>query len=244
VPEGWKLVLVPDELAGDEPDWNEVRHQAEVAYGLKVGDVTMPILIREVRRWIAQKWAAPAAPAPVPAGLTYEQAEKLADHYAGLSQEDYDYLDERLCDRNWKPHKWVVEAVMAASRAAPAAPALQPMAVPQSGPCDHDYASGHGEGYAEGWNAAIEASRGAAPAAPASAWQPIETAPKDRFVLVASTSGYRGTPLRIEAAEWSDDYQAWMTHSHDRFTDGGSDAAWWMLLPALPAIAASKGESK
>lgn len=146
----------------------------------------------------------------------------------------------RFSGGTWDKARAALAAYDAQAEAKPA-PALQPMLVPQSGPCDHDYASGHGEGYAEGWNAAIEASRGAAPAAPASAWQPIETAPKDRFVLVASTSSYRGTPLRIEAAEWSDDYQAWMTPSHDRFTDGGSDAAWWMLLPALPAIAASKG---
>lgn len=60
VPDGYKLVLVPDELADDEPDWDECKRQAEEAYGLKVGDQTMPILIREVRRWIEQKWAAPA----------------------------------------------------------------------------------------------------------------------------------------------------------------------------------------
>jgi hypothetical protein len=54
-PPGYVLVLVPDEKAPDEPDWKEVQRQAEVSYGIKVGDLTMPILIREVRRWIAHQ---------------------------------------------------------------------------------------------------------------------------------------------------------------------------------------------
>lgn len=49
-------------------------------------------------------------------GLTYEQAEALADRCASESQENHSYLDERACSRDWKPHKWVVAAVMEASK--------------------------------------------------------------------------------------------------------------------------------
>jgi len=55
VPPGYKLVLVPEEAAPDEPDWEDVRRQAEVSTGIKVNDHTMSIMIREVRRWIAHK---------------------------------------------------------------------------------------------------------------------------------------------------------------------------------------------
>lgn len=55
VPPGYKLVLVPEEVALDEPDWEDVRRQAEVSTGIKVNDHTMSIMIREVRRWIAHK---------------------------------------------------------------------------------------------------------------------------------------------------------------------------------------------
>ena len=55
VPDGYKLVMVPDEAAPDEPDWDECKRQAEVSTGLKVEPNTFSILKREVRRWIAHK---------------------------------------------------------------------------------------------------------------------------------------------------------------------------------------------
>lgn len=60
-PSGYKLVIVPDELAPDEPDWEECKRQAEVATGLKVEQHTFSILKREVRRWIAHRNAASPA---------------------------------------------------------------------------------------------------------------------------------------------------------------------------------------
>ena len=60
VPEGYKLVMVPDEPAPDEPDWDECKRQAEVSTGLKVEPNTFSIVKREIRRWIAHK--ATAAP--------------------------------------------------------------------------------------------------------------------------------------------------------------------------------------
>lgn len=49
-------------------------------------------------------------------GLTREQAVALADKHAGLTTENHDYLDQRMCDPNWKPHEWVVNAVMEAGK--------------------------------------------------------------------------------------------------------------------------------
>ncbi len=40
---------------GDEPDWDDVRHQAETATGLTVEQHTFSIIIREVRRWLARQ---------------------------------------------------------------------------------------------------------------------------------------------------------------------------------------------
>jgi len=62
VPEGYKLVIVPQEST-DEPDWDECKRQAEVVTGLKVEQHTFSILKREVRRWIASLPAAQSADA-------------------------------------------------------------------------------------------------------------------------------------------------------------------------------------
>lgn len=59
VPDGYKLVLVPDESPEGEPDWEEVRRQAEVATGIKVERNTFSIVIREVRRWLAHRATTP-----------------------------------------------------------------------------------------------------------------------------------------------------------------------------------------
>lgn len=67
-------------------------------------------------------------------------------------------------------------------------------------------------------------------------WRSIKSAPKDgTFVIVAGNSGYSSTPLRVAACCWDGEYKAWMTHSHDRFTDGGEPAALWMPMP-FPAV--------
>ncbi len=55
VPEGYKLVMVPNESPTDEPDWEECIRQAEVSTGLKVERHTLSIVIREVRRWLIAK---------------------------------------------------------------------------------------------------------------------------------------------------------------------------------------------
>lgn len=55
IPDGYRAVLVPEGEAPPEPDWDEVKRQAEVATGLKVEQHTFSIVIREVRRWITQR---------------------------------------------------------------------------------------------------------------------------------------------------------------------------------------------
>lgn len=55
VPDGYKLVMVPDESAPDEPDWEECIRQAEVSTGLTVERNTFSIVKREIRRWIAHR---------------------------------------------------------------------------------------------------------------------------------------------------------------------------------------------
>lgn len=55
VPAGFKLVMVPDDVAPDEPDWDECKRQAEVATGLKVEPHSFSILKREIRRWLAHR---------------------------------------------------------------------------------------------------------------------------------------------------------------------------------------------
>ena len=123
--------------------------EAEAQAEAKPAEPSNPVTV------YTNRGAAPAAPGQQEAKSVLELLRKAR----AVIQPDWeDATGEPLA-------QWCTDAD--AAIAAPAAPALQPMAVPQSGPCDHDYASGHGEGYAEGWNAAIEASRGAAPAAPA-----------------------------------------------------------------------------
>lgn len=49
--------LSREDVLGDEPDFDECIRQAEIATGLKVERNTASIVIREVRRWLAQKRA-------------------------------------------------------------------------------------------------------------------------------------------------------------------------------------------
>lgn len=81
-PAGYKLVMVPNEAAPDEPDWEECKRQAELAIGMKVEPNTFSILKREVRRWIAHK---SATPQPVAAeGLTGDSLIRSAQALLNL----------------------------------------------------------------------------------------------------------------------------------------------------------------
>ena len=67
-----------------------------------------------------------------------------------------------------------------------------------------------------------------------SEWQPIETAPKDRWILLRGESGYRGRPYRAHVGHWDAEYRPrnpWQTSEADCFEDDGDPPTHWMELP-------------
>lgn len=52
VPEGYMLVMAPQEFE-NEPDWDDIKRQAEEASGFPVEQHTYSMVIREVRRWLS-----------------------------------------------------------------------------------------------------------------------------------------------------------------------------------------------
>jgi hypothetical protein len=67
-------------------------------------------------------------------------------------------------------------------------------------------------------------------------WQPIETAPKDQFLLLCGPSGYTTTPMVVTSGRMCSDYHAgrWIDHANDDLTDWGFEPTHWMPLPDLP----------
>jgi hypothetical protein len=67
-------------------------------------------------------------------------------------------------------------------------------------------------------------------------WQPIETAPKDQFLLLCGPSGYTTTPMVVTTGRMCSDYHAgrWIDHANDDLTDWGFEPTHWMPLPDLP----------
>ena len=72
-------------------------------------------------------------------------------------------------------------------------------------------------------------------------WQPIETAPKDEFVLLAGPSGYTTIETVFTTGRMCSDYHAgrWIDHANDDLTDWGFNPTHWMPLPKPPAIDAT-----
>lgn len=71
-------------------------------------------------------------------------------------------------------------------------------------------------------------------------WQPIETAPKDQFLLLCGPSGYTTTPMVVTTGRMCSDYHAgrWIDHANDDLTDWGFRPTHWapLVLPgAQPA---------
>ena len=68
-------------------------------------------------------------------------------------------------------------------------------------------------------------------------WQPIETAPKDEFVLLAGPSGYTTIETVFTTGRMCSDYHAgrWIDHANDDLTDWGFNPTHWMTLPKPPA---------
>ena len=66
-------------------------------------------------------------------------------------------------------------------------------------------------------------------------WQPIETAPKDQFLLLCGLSGYTTTPMVVTTGRMCSDYHAgrWIDHANDDLTDWGFEPTHWapLVLP-------------
>lgn len=67
-------------------------------------------------------------------------------------------------------------------------------------------------------------------------WQTIETAPKDKFVLLCGPSGYTTTPLVFTTGIMRSNYHAgrWIDHANDDLVNWGFEPTHWMPLPAPP----------
>ena len=67
-------------------------------------------------------------------------------------------------------------------------------------------------------------------------WQPIETAPKDQFLLLCGPSGYTTIPMVVTTGRVCSDYHAgrWIDHANDDLTDWGFEPTHWMPLPDFP----------
>ena len=71
-------------------------------------------------------------------------------------------------------------------------------------------------------------------------WQPIETAPKDQFLLLCGPSEYTITPMVVTTGCMYSDYHAgrWIDHANDDLADWGFKPTHWapLILPgAQPA---------
>ena len=70
-------------------------------------------------------------------------------------------------------------------------------------------------------------------------WQPIETAPKDQFLLLCGLSGYTTTPMVVTTGRMCSDYHAgrWIDHANDDLTDWGFTPTHWapLTLPGAQA---------
>ena len=67
-------------------------------------------------------------------------------------------------------------------------------------------------------------------------WMLIETAPKDKFVLLCGPSGYTTTPLVFTTGIMRSNYHAgkWIDHANDDLVDWGFEPTHWMPLPTPP----------
>ena len=80
------------------------------------------------------------------------------------------------------------------------------------------------------------------PPVPEDRWQPIETAPKDKFVLLAGPSGYTTIEIVYATGRMCSDYHVgrWIDHANDDLTDWGFEPTHWMPLPKAPTMQEDK----
>lgn len=65
-----------------------------------------------------------------------------------------------------------------------------------------------------------------------SMWKPIETAPKDKFILIKLNSGYMSYPVDAMVAQYSTAYGRWRTVQNDSVTDSHEcPPLGWMEVP-------------
>ena len=64
-------------------------------------------------------------------------------------------------------------------------------------------------------------------------WQPIETAPKDQFLLLCGPSGYTTIPFIFTTGRTCSDYHLgrWIGHANDDLTAWGFEPTHWATLP-------------
>ena len=76
-------------------------------------------------------------------------------------------------------------------------------------------------------------------------WQPIETAPKDRFLLLCGPSGYIIIPWVFVTGCMYSDYHVgrWVDHANDDLSDWGFEPTHWMPLPEAPDAQAQRAPS-
>ena len=90
----------------------------------------------------------------------------------------------------------------------------------------------------------LRAALASAPTPPVSEdrWQPIETAPKDKFVLLAGLSGYTTIEIVYTTGRMCSDYHVgrWIDHANDDLTDWGFEPTHWMPLLKAPTMQEDK----
>lgn len=93
-----------------------------------------------------------------------------------------------------------------------------------------------------GWSAVCVVNKDNITADPAEGgarqeWQPIDTAPKDQFILVSCPSGYTTIPRVSTIAIMHSDYKVgrWVDHANDDLADWGMVPTHWQPRPADPA---------
>ena len=98
-----------------------------------------------------------------------------------------------------------------------------------------------GSGFSIRWT---EPDYAAAPTPPSTEdrWLPIETAPKDKFVLLAGPSGYTTIEIVYATGRMCSDYHVgrWIDHANDDLTDWGFEPTHWRPLPKAPTMQEDK----
>ena len=98
----------------------------------------------------------------------------------------------------------------------------------------------------KGWKDrdSLAAMLAAAPTPPSTEdrWQPIATAPKNEFVLLAGPSGSTSIETVFATGRMCSDYHVgcWIDHANDDLTDWGFEPTHWRPLPKAPAMQEDK----